>query len=69
MPNRETPAHVVFPTPSMRVTTRRGTDGDLNMEDLIKKTMEDEEEGGIVEKLAKRIARGRKPTGRPSALK
>ncbi|KAF9450401.1 Metallo-dependent phosphatase [Macrolepiota fuliginosa MF-IS2] len=72
----------VFPTPSMRVAGRRGsgdtmlTDippGGINMEYLIKKSLEEEEalegEGGVVERLAERIARGRNPTGRPAALK
>lgn len=40
------------------------------MEDLIKKALEEEEdEEGTVERLADRIARGRKPQGRPRALK
>lgn len=67
-------------TPSMRVANRRGsgdslTDippGGINMEYLIKRTLEEEEaegEGGVVERLADKIARGRKVTGRPSALK
>jgi serine/threonine-protein phosphatase 2B catalytic subunit len=40
------------------------------MELLIKKTLEEEEEaGGTVERLADRIARGRRVTGRPMPLK
>jgi len=42
----------------------------MDMEDLIKRTLdEDNEEGGVVELLADKIARGRNITGRPSALK
>lgn len=52
--------------PSMRTRLP----GDNNMEDLIKKALEEEEdEAGTVERLADRIARGRKPQGRPRALK
>lgn len=40
------------------------------MEYLIKKTLEEEEEeGGVVERIADKIARGRRMTSRPSALK
>jgi len=40
------------------------------MEDLIKKALEEDEDGdSVVERLADRIARGRKPQGRPRALK
>lgn len=40
------------------------------MEGLIKKALEeDEDEDGAVERLADRIARGRKPQGRPRALR
>lgn len=41
-----------------------------NMEELIKKALEEDEDGdGVVERLADRIARSRKPQGRPRALK
>ena len=41
-----------------------------NMEELIKKALEEDKDGdGVVERLADRIARGRKPQGRPRALK
>lgn len=62
----------MFPTPSMRMNSRRnsGDAGEMNMEFLIKKTLEDEnEEGGTVERLAEKIAQGRRLTGRPAALK
>jgi serine/threonine-protein phosphatase 2B catalytic subunit len=40
------------------------------MEDLIKRTLEeDDDEGGVVEKIAEKIARGRSLSSRPSALK
>jgi len=56
----------VVAVPSMRTRLP----GDNNMEDLIKKALEEEEdEAGTVERLADRIARGRKPQGRPRALK
>ena len=38
-------------------------------EDLIKKALEEEDDGSVVERLADRIARGRKPQTRPRALK
>ncbi|TFK63936.1 Metallo-dependent phosphatase, partial [Pluteus cervinus] len=70
----------IFPAPSMRVlhTTRSGTPtggtmpGGLNMEYLIKKTLEeDEEQGSMVERLADSIARVRKAgvLGKPEPLK
>ncbi|KAF9559982.1 Metallo-dependent phosphatase [Agrocybe pediades] len=58
----------MFPAPSTR-SSRLSHDG-LNMEDLLKQTLEeDDDEGGLVEKLADKIARGRSATGRPGALK
>jgi len=63
----------VFPTPSMRVLSRRGSGDTENMEVLIKRTLEENddeyEEGGLVEKLADKIAKGRRVTGRPRGLK
>jgi serine/threonine-protein phosphatase 2B catalytic subunit len=48
---------------------RRGS-ADSGMELLIKKTLEEEgDEGGVVERIAEKIARGRRITERPSALK
>lgn len=42
----------------------------LGMEALIRRTLEEDEgDGGVVERLAERIASGRKPTGRPRPLK
>ena len=42
----------------------------MDMEDLIKRTLEeDADDGGVVEKLAEKIARGRSAASRPSALK
>ncbi|KAG7095065.1 hypothetical protein E1B28_005855 [Marasmius oreades] len=71
LPDNGSP-HVVFPPPSMRtLSSRLGGDGHdgLTMEDLIKKTLEEEGDDGLVERLADRIARGRRVTGRPMALK
>lgn len=64
-------APVMFPTPSMRPHRRGSAEGEeLNMEYLIKKTLEEDiDEGGLVERLADRIARGRNAAGRPSPLK
>lgn len=60
----------MFPVPSMRIATRRSSDG-VDMEELIKRTLEEDapEEGSAVELLADRIARGRAMTTRPSGLK
>jgi len=57
--------------PSVGVSSMRPL-GDTNMEELIKKVMletENELGAGVVEKLADRIARDRRPQGRPRALK
>lgn len=55
----------IFPVPSMR----RSSDG-MNMEEVIKRTLEeDDDEGGVVEKIADRIARGRSIASRPGGLK
>jgi len=59
----------MYPVPSMRMATRRSSDG-VDMEELIKRTLEEEGgEGSAVELLAERIARGRSVTSRPSGLK
>ncbi|TFK34693.1 Metallo-dependent phosphatase-like protein [Crucibulum laeve] len=60
----------IFPVPSMRMSGRQGSadSESMDMEYLIKQTLQ-EEDGGVVERLAERIARGRPLTGRPSALK
>ncbi|KAJ7263018.1 Metallo-dependent phosphatase-like protein [Mycena rebaudengoi] len=57
--------------PSMRIPGRDPAEG-LNMEFLIKKTLDEHVDGAsgdIVERIAERIARGRAATGRPRALK
>ncbi|KAF8184843.1 serine/threonine-protein phosphatase 2B catalytic subunit [Pholiota molesta] len=60
----------VFPATSMRNTSRRASADGMDMEDLIKRTLdEDDAAGGVVEKLADRIARGRNMTSRPGGLK
>ncbi|KAH9476265.1 Serine/threonine-protein phosphatase 2B catalytic subunit A1 [Psilocybe cubensis] len=62
----------IFPVPSMRNTSRRSSAEGLDMEDLIKRALEDDsvvDDGGVVEMLAEKIARGRSVTGRPGALK
>ncbi|KAI0916645.1 hypothetical protein AcV5_003073 [Taiwanofungus camphoratus] len=48
-----------------------GEEEQISMEALIRRALEEEgvDDGGLVEKLAERIARGRRPTGRPRALK
>ena len=59
--NSSDPKDPLITAPSMRQE---------NMEELIKKALEEDEDGdGVVERLADRIARGRKPQGRPRALK
>ena len=57
----------MFPVPSMRLTSRKDTEG-MDMEYLIKRTLDEDgdDEGGIVEKLAEKIARGRSITAKPS---
>lgn len=65
----------IFPVPSMRLSSRTDLPDGMDMEYLIKRTLdEDEAEAtgmstSTVERLADRIAQGRKPTGRPGALK
>ncbi|VDB96282.1 unnamed protein product [Peniophora sp. CBMAI 1063] len=39
------------------------------MEELIRRTLNDDDEGGVVERLAERISRSRRPTGKPRPLK
>ncbi|PPQ93132.1 hypothetical protein CVT25_003664 [Psilocybe cyanescens] len=69
LPDFDQQKPTIFPVPSMRNTSRRTSEG-LDMEDLIKRTLdEDADDGGVVEKLAEKIARGRSVTGRPGALK
>lgn len=59
----------------MRLSSRTDLPDGMDMEYLIKRTLdEDEAEAtgmstSTVERLADRIAQGRKPTGRPGALK
>jgi len=67
LPIFETHHPTIFPVPSMRVMNRKDLEG-VDMEYLIKRTLEEEgdDEGGVVEKLAERIARGRSITSKPS---
>ncbi|KNZ76531.1 Serine/threonine-protein phosphatase 2B catalytic subunit [Termitomyces sp. J132] len=63
------PTATMFPVSSMR---RASMDAEgMTMEYMIKKTLEAEgdDEGGVVEKIADRIARGRRMTSPPSGLK
>ena len=63
----------MFPPPSMRASRLIGGDANghegLTMEYLIRKTLEENNDDGVVERLADNIARGRKVTGRPMPLK
>ena len=57
----------IFPVPSMRVTSRRDSKETIDMDYLIKRTLDEEgDEGDVVEKLAEKIARGRSITAKPS---
>ena len=60
----------VFPVPSMRSVSRRASASgeSLDMEDLIKRALEEDVAGDVVETIAERIARGRSLT-KPGALK
>ncbi|KIJ15828.1 hypothetical protein PAXINDRAFT_11408 [Paxillus involutus ATCC 200175] len=58
----------VIPAPSMRRRGSGDVDG-MSMEELIRRALDEDEEGDMVERLADRIARGRNPTGRPMPLK
>ncbi|KJA22481.1 hypothetical protein HYPSUDRAFT_139171 [Hypholoma sublateritium FD-334 SS-4] len=70
LPEFDTHRPTIFPVPSMRNTSRRSSADGMDMEDLIKRTLdEDDDEGGVVEKLAERIARGRSVASRPGGLK
>ncbi|KZT64671.1 Metallo-dependent phosphatase [Daedalea quercina L-15889] len=61
--------------PSMRVPGlphgEEGHEEQVSMEALIRHALEEEglSDGGVVERLAERIARGRRPNGRPRGLK
>jgi serine/threonine-protein phosphatase 2B catalytic subunit len=61
----------IFPAPSMRVPNRRGSGDSENMEMLIKRTLEedDDDSEGMVDRIADRIAMAQPPQGRPRALK
>ena len=67
LPDFETARPTIFPVPSMRLTSRKDSDN-MDMEYLIKRTLDEDgdDEGGIVEKLAEKIARGRSITAKPS---
>jgi len=66
-PNASQSGFPLVPTPSMR---RGSADQNMDMEVLIRRTLEEEGgDSGLVEVLAERIARGRRVTGRPRALK
>ena len=67
IPDFEASRPTMFPVPSMRLTSRKDTEG-MDMEYLIKRTLDEDgdDEGGIVEKLAEKIARGRSITAKPS---
>lgn len=74
LPQYASPGNPLIPVPSMRVPGLNGEDGaeeHFSMEELIRKALEEEgmSDGGVVERLAERIARGRRPSGRPRALK
>ncbi|KIK81582.1 hypothetical protein PAXRUDRAFT_832749 [Paxillus rubicundulus Ve08.2h10] len=58
----------VIPAPSMRRRGSGDVDG-ISTEELIRRALEEDEEGDMVKRLADRIARGRNPTGRPMPLK
>ncbi|KAF9812448.1 hypothetical protein IEO21_06210 [Rhodonia placenta] len=64
----------LIPVPSMRLAgLAHGEDGveEQSMEALIRRALEEEGvgDGGVVERLAERIARGRRSSGRPKALR
>ena len=65
----------LVPVPSMRMPgLAHGDDGhedQVSMEALIRRALEEEglADGGVVERLAERIARGRRSSGRPRGLK
>ncbi|KAF8811200.1 Metallo-dependent phosphatase [Phlegmacium glaucopus] len=67
LPDFEAHRPTIFPVPSMRLTSRKDSDG-MDMEYLIKRTLDEDgdDEGGIVEKLAEKIARGRSINAKPS---
>lgn len=55
------------PVPSMR---RVSGENHVDTEELIRRALEEEDgDSGVVERLADRIAMGRRVTGRPRALK
>ena len=66
----------IFPVPSsMRLSSRTDFSDDMDVEYLNNRTLDDDQSEATamststVERLANRIAQGRKPTGRPRALK
>jgi len=66
LPEFEANRPAIFQVPSMRATSRKDSQG-MDMEYLIKRTLDEEgDEGDVVEKLADKIARGRSITSKPS---
>lgn len=61
----------MFPVPSMRHRhPSQDGQGEINMEYLIRKTLEEDDENTeLIEALAEKMAKGRRVTGRPAALK
>ena len=68
----------LVPVPSMRLpglahggAGQDGQEDDRNMHELIRRALQEEglSDGGVVERLAERIARGRRSNGRPRGLK
>ena len=71
LPEFDAQRPTIFPVQSMRSPARRSSAEDgMDMEELIKRTLEEDvDDGGVVEKLAEKIARGRNVASRPSGLK
>ncbi|EPS97146.1 hypothetical protein FOMPIDRAFT_1166816 [Fomitopsis schrenkii] len=75
MPHYAAGSMPLVPVPSMRLPgLAHGGEGHeevVSMEALIRNALEEEglSDGGVVERLAERIARGRRPSGRPRGLK
>ena len=64
----------IVPAPSMkipRLANGEGEEGAQSMEALIRKALEEEglSDGGVVERIAEKISRGSKASGRPSTLR
>jgi serine/threonine-protein phosphatase 2B catalytic subunit len=65
--NERLPKYTLSRAPTIPVPSMRRAE--MDMDTLIRMTLEEEDQDSVVERLADRIARGRRVTGKPRPLK